>query len=87
MTNTYIHQFLLDKLEKIDFPNKALILYGPRRVGKTTLLHKLLEKKKDYLFVSGEDIDVQHYLSTQSIAKLKTFIGEKKHIRIHNFLW
>ena len=78
----YIHQYLLDILLKIKDRNKVLIIYGPRQVGKTTLLTKLLEQKKNYLLVDGEDIDVQYYLSSQSIATLKSFIGDHKLLAI-----
>jgi uncharacterized protein len=76
----YINQNLLETVFAQTDHNKVLIIYGPRQVGKTTLLHKLLEKKHNYLLVNGEDIDVQHYLSSQSISKLKDFIGN------HNLL-
>ncbi|MCK4917398.1 MAG: ATP-binding protein [Candidatus Omnitrophica bacterium] len=67
----YIFEFLL--------PQKAVIIYGSRRCGKTTLLNELLKQVKEkYIFVSGEDITVQNYLSSQSIEKLKSFIGEHK---------
>ena len=75
----YIHQKQLDKLESIKETNKVIIIYGPRRVGKTTLLNQYLRKTKEgYLFVNGEDIDAQYYLSSQSIQKLKDFIGDNK---------
>lgn len=77
----YIHQVLLDIFNRIlPAQNKAVILLGPRRCGKTTLLHKFLEDKSNYLLVDGEDINVQNFLSSQSIEKLKSFIGE------HNWL-
>lgn len=71
----YIQQHLLDTLTHIMPTDKVLVIYGPRRIGKTTLLKKLLEKKDRYLSVSGEDIQVQHYLSSQSIDILKSFVG------------
>lgn len=71
----YIHQYLLEQLEAIQVTNKVLVIYGPRRIGKTTLLQKLLEKKSHYLFVSGEDIDIQRYLGSQSITQLQAFLG------------
>ena len=56
-----------------------MVIYGPRRCGKTTLLNKFLETTdQKYLFVSGEDIDVSEYLSSQSIIKLKNFVGGNK---------
>src|SRR4030067_1794428 len=73
----YIHQRQLENLERLLSPNKAVIIYGPRRCGKTTLLNKFLEKTKEkYLLVSGEDITVQRYLGSQSIPKLKSFVGQ-----------
>ncbi|MBD3264939.1 MAG: AAA family ATPase, partial [Candidatus Omnitrophica bacterium] len=51
----------------------------PRRCGKTTLLkHFLKEQEEKYLLVSGEDVTVQSYLSSQSVEKLKSFAGENK---------
>ena len=74
----YIHQYLLDILLEIKIQNKVLVIYGPRQVGKTTLLNKFLEQKQDFLLVDGEDIDVQYYLSSQSLEKLKSFVGNYK---------
>ncbi len=73
----YIHQHLLSTLSQIVVPNKVVIIYGPRRIGKTTLLNEYLKTVSNYLSVSGEDIDVQHFLSSQSIEKLRAFVGDK----------
>lgn len=75
----YIAQRHLENIFNIIIPQKTVIVYGPRRCGKTTLLKKMLEKvKEEYLFVNGEDITIQDYLSSQSIEKLKRFIGNRK---------
>lgn len=76
----YIPQKQLQNAYKFIIPQKALIIYGPRRCGKTTLLKKLMEsmKKQDYLFVNGEDMITQDYLSCQLIEKLRSFIGNYK---------
>jgi uncharacterized protein len=73
----YIPQIQLENLRKLIAPQKAIIIYGPRRCGKTTLIEHFVKDipKKDYLLVSGEDITVQDFLSSQSIEKLKTFVG------------
>jgi len=58
-------------------PNKVLVIYGPRRVGKTTLLKKYLKDiTEKTLFVNGDDIVVRQYLESQSIQKLRDFIGD-----------
>ena len=72
----YIPQKQLENLTKILQPNKVVVVYGPRRCGKTTLLNEFLKGVNlKYLFVSGEDIAVQNYLSSQSIEKLLSFVG------------
>lgn len=74
----YIHQKQLDNLEQSVKPNKVTVVYGPRQTGKTTLLQKYLENRKNYLLLNGEDIFVQQQLSSQSIQQLKTLIGNNK---------
>jgi hypothetical protein len=71
----YIPQFQLDHLKQTIVPGKVVIVYGPRRVGKTTLLKKFLEGEEHYLFVTGEDLFVQQFLSSQSVDKLRNFLG------------
>lgn len=75
----YIPQYQLANLRKLVAPNKVVVIYGPRRVGKTTLLeHFIQDLKKPYHFVNGEDFSIQQALSSQSIDKLTNFVGEKK---------
>lgn len=79
MKNIYIPQKQLENLKRYLVPNKVIIIYGARRTGKTTLIKKFLEKiKENYLLIQGEDIFVQEILSSQSIDKLKNFIGGNK---------
>src|SRR3989304_8081039 len=74
----YIPQRQLENLKRLISPNKVVVVYGPRRCGKTTLLTHYLEKVVDEkcLLVSGEDITVREYLGSQSVAKLKDFVGK-----------
>ncbi len=75
----YIPQYQLDNLKKLVAPNKVVLVYGPRRTGKTTLLeHYIQGLNEPYQMVNGEDVFVQQILSSQSIEKLKNFIGSKK---------
>jgi len=75
---TYIPQKHIENLRKLITPGKVVVIYGARRVGKTTLLQKFLENedKTKVLFVNGDDIMVRHYLESQSINKLQDFVGE-----------
>jgi len=75
---TYIPQKHIENLRKLITPGKVVVIYGARRVGKTTLLQKFLENEDTtkVLFVNGDDIMVRHYLESQSINKLQNFVGE-----------
>lgn len=69
----------LKNLEKFLTPNKVIVIYGPRRVGKTTLLHTFLKgNKKPFLFFNGEDLKTREEINVQSIEKLKNLVGSKK---------
>jgi len=75
----YIIQKHLDNLKRALTPGKAVIIYGARRTGKTTLLKRFLQEiDEPYLLVSGEDITVQGYLASQSIEKLSAFVGANR---------
>lgn len=75
----YIIQKQLNNLRKALTPGKAVIIYGARRTGKTTLVKQFLQDVDEpYLLVSGEDITVQGYLASQSIEKLSAFVGANR---------
>ena len=78
----YIPRKALKHLETLEQVGKVIVIYGARRVGKTTILKKYLEDKQNYLFVTGEDIFVHEFLSSNSIEKLKNFIGNKTRLVI-----
>jgi hypothetical protein len=75
----YIPQQQIENLRKLIEPGKVTVIYGPRRVGKTTLLKKYLETQNDrVLFVNGDDIVVRQYLESQSVQTLRDFIGDHR---------
>lgn len=56
-----------------------VVIYGARRTGKTTLITEFLKgETAPYLLVSGEDITIQGYLASQSIEKLRAFVGNNR---------
>lgn len=59
------------------YPKRALIVYGPRRIGKTTLLAEYLHTRHDarVLSVTGDDIRVQELFATQRLAELTRFVS------------
>jgi len=64
-------------------PNKALIIYGPRQVGKTTLLQNYLSRcKMKYKLDSGDNIRTQNILNSQDFNVLKDYAHGYKLIAI-----
>lgn len=57
---------------------KAIIVMGPRQVGKTTLLSQLFKERTDVLWLSGDDSDVQEMMSSMTAARMKMLLGNKK---------
>ncbi len=58
-------------LDEFIKPNKVLVIFGPRQVGKTTLLQDFLSKTNlKYKLDSGEDLRVQELFTLQDFPKL-----------------
>jgi predicted AAA+ superfamily ATPase len=64
-------------IEKL-FKGKAILLFGPRQVGKSTLVEALLKEiGKEYLYMNGDDSDIREILSNTTATKLKAIAGNK----------
>lgn len=71
------------KIDKLLLPNKVLVIYGPRRVGKTTLLNDFLKTTKlKYRLDSGENIRVAEVLSSRDFDRIKEYVGNNELIAI-----
>lgn len=73
----YFHMIkrFYNQLEKLLKPGKVLIIYGPRRSGKTTLLQKFLsESTLKYKLESGDNIRTQKILGSQDFQQILQFI-------------
>ncbi len=79
MTPQYIQRFLSNTIIKNLAPNKVLVIYGARRVGKTKLIKHLLRRfsASDYLLLNGEDQDAKQLLEKQSISNYKRLLTGK----------
>jgi uncharacterized protein len=63
-------------LDKYLKKGKVTVIYGPRRVGKTTLIEKYLENYSGkYYFGTGEDHDLKQIFRSQSVNTMKNFFG------------
>lgn len=72
--NTYMISRFFGDIEPFLHSNKVLVIYGPRRVGKTTLLNQYLSKTKlKYRLDSGDNIRVQEVLSSHDFKAIKEY--------------
>ena len=56
-------------------PSKVTVIYGPRRVGKTTLLKKFLETSNlKFKLETGDDILTRQVMGSQSISQISSFV-------------
>ena len=70
-----LSELILKKLQ----PNKVVILYGARRVGKTMLVKEILANVNEpILRLNGDDINVHDKLSIRSIENYKQILGTYK---------
>ena len=67
----------IDRYIKLDsslVPGKALIIYGPRRAGKTTLLKSYLAScGLHYRLETGDDVRIRHLLGSGDLRQIVAF--------------
>jgi uncharacterized protein len=72
-----ISRVLRPKLESRLGAGKAIIIVGPRQVGKTTLTKSILENKS-HLFLDADDPTIRQLLTNPNTEQLKSIIGKNK---------
>jgi len=75
----YLVRDLSDIILKKLKPNKVVIVFGARRVGKTLLIKEILAKVNEpVLILNGEDINVHDKLAIRSVENYKQILGTYK---------
>ena len=74
-----INRIQLDYAKARLFKGKALIVYGPRQVGKTTFVELLLAQElQKTLRLNGDDADTRELLGNPNVNMLQALIGDHK---------
>ncbi len=72
-----------DNLNKYLHPGKVLIIYGPRQVGKTTLVDNFLSTTHfKYKKGTGDDIRIQKVFSSYSLVDIQRYVEDNELIFI-----
>ena len=74
MIERIVAQFITKRL----FKGKAIVLYGARQVGKTTMLQNLLKNRNDYRWLNADEHDVQTFFDKPSSTRFKKEFGGLK---------
>jgi len=72
-----IERIVKTAIQKQLFKGKAILIFGARQCGKSTLVEGLL-KDTDHLYLNGDEADVREILSNTTSSKLKVLAGGKK---------
>ena len=59
------------------FKGKAILVFGPRQSGKSTLIEAVL-KEQNFFYLNGDDADVRELLTDTTATRLKAIFGNKK---------
>ncbi len=74
-------RYLSDRIRNRINSGKAIIVIGPRQVGKTTLIESILETK-DYLLLDGDDPKTRTLLTEPNTEQIRTILGKYKFVFI-----
>ncbi len=71
-----IQRYYDGRIEENLKSGKVLVVYGPRRTGKTTMIKKFAEKfSGKYFYEIGEDRELRELLESESVAKITGFFS------------
>lgn len=74
-------RYLCDIVKKRIGTGKAIVVIGPRQVGKTTLIESIL-KTRDYLLLDGDDPKTRSLLTEPNTEEIRTILGKYKFVFI-----
>lgn len=79
----YILRSIESDIQNRLFSGKAIIVYGPRQSGKTTMIKHIIEPHADNtLWLNGDSPDIRETLENVTVTKWKAILGNKKIIVI-----
>jgi predicted AAA+ superfamily ATPase len=76
MESAWYNRYLENQTETVFRKGKVLVVYGPRRVGKTELIRKMISGFSGKIFAgTGDNQEVRELFSNQKLSQLQTAFG------------
>lgn len=76
MESLWYNRYLETRTDAVLKKGKVFVLYGPRRVGKTELIRKLIAGVEGKVFTgTGDNQEVRELLSAQKLSQLQSAFG------------
>lgn len=72
-----IQRNLHQDIEELLFKGKAIVLFGARQVGKSSLIREVV-KQKEFIWLNGDEPDVSLLLDNITSDRLKAIVGENR---------
>jgi predicted AAA+ superfamily ATPase len=74
---TYIKRSQEARIKKQFFAGKVIVLTGPRRAGKTTLLKNIVEQSgKSHMFLNGEDLSTSELFERRTAENYRSILSD-----------
>jgi predicted AAA+ superfamily ATPase len=65
------------RIKELFFAGKVIVLTGPRRVGKTTLLKNIVEQsRKSHMFLNGEDLSTVELFERRTAENYRSILSD-----------
>jgi len=77
MRSMFPRQITASLRADLEQSNKIIILYGPRQVGKTTLVKSLLQQHPEALSVNADQLQYNEVFASRDLRKMQELIGNK----------
>ena len=76
LTMNPVTRILESRISEMIEPNKAMLIFGARRVGKTVLMKHIYDNfPGNKMFMNGEDLDTALLLQKRSVSNYKGVFG------------
>jgi len=76
MTDQWYTRFYEDLAGSLLVPGKVMVLYGPRRVGKTELVRTMISSFKGKIYSgTGDNQELRDLMESQQLSKISTLLG------------